>query len=1152
MSTQHLDGGGGGGGGSKGPSVEEEYQELDQIQHALKRPDTLIGSVAVHESMRLVFDLATQTLVRRSVKSVRGLEKIFDELLVNVGDHKTKHGASVTRMAVCLSPQEMSVQNNGPGLPVVLHKKWGITIPEGVFGNLRTSSNYNDKKKKLTGGRNGYGAKLTNIFSKKFVVTTVDSDHKKKFTMTWQDNMTTKSKPSIRTLTSANPKGMTKVQSFPDFSRFGIAELTPDIQGILAKRVFDLAGTCDKLGVTINGEKVPIRGFQSYIKSVAAALGCTGKVAYLRLNDRWEIGLTMAPTHGFHAVSFVNHIETTKGGTHVNYVLAPIVKQLRVNLHKETKLDVPPSKIRAHLLLFVNSKIENPSFTSQTKEELSTESKRFGSKHGLTPKNIQKLFRDSDIVARIIQESNAGLGGNQVKEIVKTGRVRNLTLPGLEPANFAGKSKSLQCHMLLVEGQSAQTLATAGIPKAGGRDYFGSFALKGKLLNPRGMDHESLAKNKELTGIIKILNLKPWPVDYTLAKNRKTMRYGHVIIMTDQDDDGAHIAGLIMNFLEYYNKSVLRIPGFLKQFITPIIKAKKKGKKDQCFFSKDEFDRWSKTHDPTKYEIKFYKGLGTSTAREAREYFADLDTHLQDIEVLTEESTKLIKRGFEKSQVHARKVWITEQGGKHAKAPDFTTPIRTYDNFFASSFMEYNMTSIFRGIPGLDGLKLSQRQVLYGSFVHSSTKKSMKVAVLANKISETVAYHHGEVSLYSTIVGMAQTFVGKNNLSLLYPDGQFGTRREGGKDSAAPRYIFTRLQEITKLVFPPADDPILVHRLDDGNHVEFDHYLPVIPMSLVNGANGIATGWKTDIPMYNPLDVIRGIRCVLDGQPFELTPWYKGFVGSIKKLPDGNYVTRGLFEFHPTKPRVQVTELPVGSWTVKFKTKIQELQDHGTILPKRKKEGNKLVQNIRDNSTDRTVNTTLDLLPSAMEIYRKDPELFVKHFGLETKLYTSNMYLLDEHDAIQKYDEAEDILRAYVPLRLKGYTARKTHQLRVMATEIQETSQRRLFVQGVIDETIQIMNAQDDVICQSMTDAGILEEFHDKFLGLPIKSLSQKSIAKMDAQLDKTRHAIHVLEKLSSKELWLQDLDRLGAILGETTKQKHHEDDGGGGGKKMK
>eukprot|EP00828_Plagiopyla_frontata_P035759 TRINITY_DN47367_c0_g1_i2.p2 TRINITY_DN47367_c0_g1~~TRINITY_DN47367_c0_g1_i2.p2 ORF type:complete len:190 (-),score=24.39 TRINITY_DN47367_c0_g1_i2:586-1155(-) len=186
----------------------------------------------------------------------------------------------------------------------------------------------------------------------------------------------------------------------------------------------------------------------------------------------------------------------------------------------------------------------------------------------------------------------------------------------------------------------------------------------------------------------------------------------------------------------------------------------------------------------------------------------------------------------------------------------------------------FSVSDNLRSIPCIcDGFKPGQRKILYSCFL-KRLKSEIKVAQLSGYVSEKSAYHHGEVSLQQTIIGLAQRFVGSNNISLLDPNGQFGTRDVGGKDAASARYIFTNLSGIARKIFVEEDDHIVNYLEDDGERVEPEWYMPVIPMCLVNGAEGIGTGWSTSIPNYNYKVIANEIKeKLLTGRQFnEIQP----------------------------------------------------------------------------------------------------------------------------------------------------------------------------------------------------------------------------------------------------------------------------------------
>ena len=1097
-------------------SIEETYQKLDGVEHILHRPDMYVGSCSAIVQVAPTFSF-DHGLEFKKVACVEGLKKIFDEILVNAADHKTRNPKSMTYLNVYIKGGVIGLKNNGPGLPVQIHKKHNEWVPELIFGSLRTSSNFKDSQKKLTGGRNGYGAKLTNVFSTKFKVVTTDAQAKKQFSMTWTKHMSKKSKPQIKDL--ANPQPSTLIEFEPDMDLFQGIDSLDQIQGTLAKRLLDVAGTCSQLSVKLNNQKMPVRGFKEYCTYVAKAMDAQTPVAYVRTNERWEIGLCASPNEEAKDISFVNHISTPNGGTHARAVRWALESELRARMEKKLKTKIQLSKLRNNLLIFVNCMVENPNFGSQTKVELKTQSLDFGMRPNLESKHFSKLFKESNIMDIVEERSKGGLGG----KAPTTSKARTIHEKGLKDANWAGTKRSHLCRLILTEGDSAATLAVSGREKAGGPDINGIYPLRGKLFNPckgaKPNAFNTIAKRKELNALVRILNLKT-NLDYTQEEHLKTLRYGKLVIMVDQDKDGAHIGGLIMNFLKYWNPSILKAPGFLHQFITPVLKATK-GKEIVPFFSEIEHEAWKKTHDVQAYKVKYYKGLGTSTPNEAKAYFSDLHTHLLNFETLDQESSDMIDVAFSGAKKQERKEWIMQRGGDNIQAPDFVTRPQQYAKFLNSSLMAYNDASIVRAIPSMiDGLKEVQRKVMFTCFKKNVIHEH-KVASVASMVTETANYHHGESSMMSAIVGMAQSFVGKNNINLLFPSGQFGSRLQGGKDAASPRYIFTKLSLLTRKLFVESDDHVLEYLEDEGHTIEPRTYAPILPMSLVNGVHGIATGWSTDLPMYNPKTLARYILNDLRNQELHicLDPWYKNFKGTITKLAGGDYQTKGVYTFGQNC-KVHITELPIGTWTEAYIEKMVNMKDG------KSKFASNVVTKHKDNSSDVAVDIVFTLSPRLFQTYQETPLAFEKDFGLISKLSIQNIHLLDASGRIKKYANVEDIVKEFMAYRLDLYQKRKVYMLKAMEELCQGLTCKMVFINGVIDETIPVRNVAKQETVRATIAKGI-HNIHtiDSLLKMGIGSLNKERVQALEAQLARTTKERQMLEATTIKDMWIWDLE---------------------------
>jgi DNA topoisomerase-2 len=453
--------------------------------------------------------------------------------------------------------------------------------------------------------------------------------------------------------------------------------------------------------------------------------------------------------------------------------------------------------------------------------------------------------------------------------------------------------------------------------------------MKGKILNVRGEIVKKITENKEIAEIKKILGLETGKTYDTIEDVHKQLRYGKVLFMTDQDLDGSHIKGLGINLFQSEWKSLSFIPGFIGFMNTPILKAKK-GSQELNFYNDGEYNQWKQDEEASKgWKIKYYKGLGTSTGKEFREYFEK--KKIVEFEH-TEKSDDVIDMVFNKKRADDRKDWL-KQYDRDAYL-DTTKSVVSYDEFINRELIHFSKYDCDRSIPNImDGLKISLRKILFAAFKKNLTTE-IKVAQFSGYVSEHSGYHHGEASLNGAIVGMAQNFVGSNNINLLLPNGQFGTRLQGGKDSASERYIFTMLNSLTRYIFPQQDDTVLNYLNDDGILVEPEYYVPIIPFALINGISGIGTGFSCNIAPYNPKNVIVYLKNKLTNKTnsADFVPYYEGFRGTIAKIADQKFLIKGLYE-KISDDKIRITELPVGTWTMPYISFLESLMD-GTSVDK--------------------------------------------------------------------------------------------------------------------------------------------------------------------------------------------------------------------------
>lgn len=1039
-------------------SIERIYQKKTQLEHILLRPDTYIGSVESVTQQMWVYD-EDIGMNYREVTFVPGLYKIFDEILVNAADNKQRD-PKMSCIRVTIDPENnlISIWNNGKGIPVVEHKVEKMYVPALIFGQLLTSSNYDDEEKKVTGGRNGYGAKLCNIFSTKFTVETASREYKKMFKQMWMNNM---GKAGEMELKPFNGEDYTCITFHPDLSKFKMQSLDKDIVALMVRRAYDIAGSTKDVKVFLNGSKLPVKGFRSYVdmylKDKVDETGNPLKIIHEQVNHRWEVCLTMSEK-GFQQISFVNSIATSKGGRHVDYVADQIVTKLVDVVKKKNKggVAVKAHQVKNHMWIFVNALIENPTFDSQTKENMTLQVKSFGSTCQLSEKFI-KAATGCGIVESILNwvKFKAQIQLNKKCSAVKHNRIKGI--PKLDDANDAGGRNSTECTLILTEGDSAKTLAVSGLGVVG-RDKYGVFPLRGKILNVREASHKQIMENAEINNIIKIVGLQ-YKKNYEDEDSLKTLRYGKIMIMTDQDQDGSHIKGLLINFIHHNWPSLLR-HRFLEEFITPIVKVSK-NKQEMAFYSLPEFEEWkSSTPNHKKWKVKYYKGLGTSTSKEAKEYFADMKRHRIQFKYSGPEDDAAISLAFSKKQIDDRKEWLTHfmEDRRQRKLlglpEDYlygqTTTYLTYNDFINKELILFSNSDNERSIPSMvDGLKPGQRKVLFTCFKRND-KREVKVAQLAGSVAEMSSYHHGEMSLMMTIINLAQNFVGSNNLNLLQPIGQFGTRLHGGKDSASPRYIFTMLSPLARLLFPPKDDHTLKFLYDDNQRVEPEWYIPIIPMVLINGAEGIGTGWSCKIPNFDVREVVNNIRLLMDGaEPLPMLPSYKNFKGTIEELAPNQYVISGEVAIL-NSTTIEISELPIRTWTQTYKEQVLEPMLNGT------EKTPPLITDYREYHTDTTVKFVVKMTEE--KLAEAERAGLHKVFKLQTSLTCNSMVLFDHVGCLKKYDTALDILRDFFELRLKYYGLRKEWLLGMLGAESAKLNNQARFILEKIDGKIIIEN----------------------------------------------------------------------------------------------
>lgn len=1102
--------------------IAKTYVKYDHITHVRSRPGMYIGSIESDTADLWVMNAESQRMEKKTLTYIPGLLKIFDEILVNASDHEVRLkskkpsevGHYVKAIHVRLDKEQgvIEVTNDGDGIDVVQHPQENIYIPELIFGNLLSSTNYDDSEDRVVGGQNGIGAKAANIFSQWFEVETVDAVRKLHYVQRFENNMTTVLPP---TLQKCSKKPYTTIRFKPDYAAFKLQGLTEDMYQLMEKRVYDMCAVTGKeVSVFLNGQKIDCKTFEKYVDLYLGTKTDHTRV-HEEINDRWEVVASYNDFTGFEQVSFVNGIWTVRGGKHVEYILNQITKKLVEMIAKKNKdLVIRPQTVKDNLILFVKATIVNPAFDSQSKETLTTPVAKFGSKGEVSDKFIEKLYK-SGIVQRIIEISQ--MQGQ--KDLKKTDGKKKKTIRGihkLDDANWAGTDRSKECTLILTEGDSAKTMAIAGLSKVG-RDKYGVFPLRGKLMNVKEATDKKILENEEISNLKKILGLESGKV-YTSLDD---LRYGKIMIMTDQDVDGSHIKGLIFNMFHTLWPSLLKDHAFLTSMMTPIVKATK-GKVTVSFYNLTDFENWRTAEGLRGWSIKYYKGLGTSTEEEAMEYFQELKTVQYMFNGNTSEDS--LDLAFNKKRADDRKEWLGTYDRQEVL--DVHDKEVTYDAFVHKELKHFSNYDLERSIPNMvDGLKTSLRKIVYSCFKKNLYDKEIKVAQLAGYVSENSAYHHGEASLQGAIVGLAQDFVGSNNLNLLLPKGQFGSRVQGGKDASQPRYIFTMLNPLMDTLFKREDMKLLAYKEDDGEPVEPEYYVPILPMVLVNGSVGIGTGFSTNVPCYNPKDIVRVLKQMLRGEEVqeELMPWYCGFTGKIEKKANGSYESRGVYRrTSPTK--VEITELPIGTWTEDYKKMLETMMD----------EKDSVLRGYDSNYTHLKVHFTLHFTTAAaldelLEMDAAGNVEFDTRFKMTSSkaLSTSNMHLFNAKCQIQRYDTPLDILRDYYVLRLEYYEKRKLAVLEELLHDIRVKENKIRFIKETITKEIDVSTCtkKDLEACLEARSYMKVKDTYQYLIEIPIYKQTKDEVSKLEGEIQACKDHHAEVEGKTIHRMWEEDLE---------------------------
>lgn len=1065
-----------------------KYQVLTDIEHVLKRPDTYGGSVTEETwKINLNGKIEEKTIVPM-------LFKIFDEAIVNAADNYTrKSGMTYIHVEIDQVLGTFSVKNDGKTVPVKKHpikdvltgKK--IFTPEMVFFRMRAGQNFDDTEVRYEGGRNGIGIKLASIFSRASNVICDDGKHA--IDMEYSHNMT--KRVSVDSVAAEGP--FTYCHFNIELGRFKINDvpltrIPDDVYRLMVRRVMDVAACCPGIHCVLNDEPLPpVNTFYS--------LYMNDEPLFVSEKKNWSIAVQLADRENDSKdVSFVNNIWTRDNGHHVDHVKEEICKCL-MQSQIVKRMGLKKRDIIKQIYVVMKCYLANPTFNSQMKERMTLPVKKFDTLFKMTGP-LKKQLLSGPLIQRLQEIKDEKDGRTMKKNDGK--KVKNLSILKLTDAKKAGTSRSEECTLILTEGDSALALALAGLSVVK-NEMYGAYPLKGKILNGEKANKKQWSENTVIQNVIKILGLKHG-VKYTSTKD---LRYGHVLIMSDQDVDGFHIRGLVMSIFSSHWHELLTMPGFIQVMKTPLVKAFNRKRLVKEFFNENEASMYQKQHP--SYTFKYYKGLGTSTAKEAKDYFSNLDRY----RFTMSGDSLLLKRAYGDDTSFRKEL--------SAKPPEQNDG-STYDKFINGAYASYVRADNIRKIPNLyDGLKVVQRKILY-TFIKKKYRKEQKVAQMAGIIAKETQYHSGEDNISKAMVNMAQNFIGSNNLPLLKANGQFGTRYCGGNDHAAARYIFTELQEYVTHIFPEADLPVLDYTPVDGEDVEPDEFVPIIPWVFVNGICGLGTGWVSDIPPHNPLKLISLVKYMIRQQRAineinqEEMIWSKDHLGYYTREDDKLY-SHGVYTIEGDT--LTITELPVGVWTEKI--------EHILKNPKSKLEFSKLVE----SHTDTTVQFVIKGV--------KDMDKMIGALKLK-KLVRENYVMFENRKIVHK--AFPDIMNSFISKRWGIYEKRKTYQLKHMSDTQNELSDKMKFIRKCIDGKIPLTTASNLDLIAACMEHGV----NEKYLDINLRDLTRDKVEKLGKSIKQLKREHEKLNNTPLVSIWEKELNDLERLLDPTIKKRSYID----------
>ncbi len=1155
---------------------DKELKHLTQREHFLHRPGAVIGSLLANTVKRFIYNFKTNEIEYKKVLIAEGVERFFLEAISNASDNASE--SQILKIdpgyiKVTITKKKVIVYNTGKPYTIKKFNNTEKYVQEMAFGVIGTSTNYDDENRTRVAGTNGYGIKLVNTYSTKFILDLVDGVQNKSYYQVWSNNMIDVTKPIIDD-TNKSEQTYTEITYFLDFKRFDKIYkdgYTEDLIGLYTFHCISTAFTT-KIPVWCNGIKFDPMNIKEYIMKITGTdLNQVNYLTHVEWTENGEIKTKTGINNVVNTekenfsnievcvydtpdnsviISFVNGLITYDGGVHVDAILNSIKDVILPDLNEKMKEQGRKSKLtlrdlRPHLSIVVTCHVDAPKYRSQMKGYLN-----HPKPHLIIPPNKIK----SMLKWKLLERLNNTIKAKQLKILQSTDGKKNriiYDMDTLSDAPLAGSKKSHLCTIDLVEGNSAQIYSDVrSIAVNGGinrSDYIGSLALRGKIINViKAMDSIDgilkLNENVIYSNIKKAIGLRE-NMDYTIEKNFLTMRYGKITFLADADVDGIHIACLLVALFWKMFKSLFERKGVMYLLRTPIIRVKK-GKKFFDFFYTWKFNDWAENNLTKGCQVKYCKGLASSKKEEVQrdsikprlvEFTVDIQTDM------------FIQMAFGKD-TNIRKLWLKKYKPEKHLEKLAKLAIST---FIDKELILHSLANVHRTIPGLDGYKEGGRKIQYTCLKKWKNGIELGTNTLATIAKKNTNYHYGDTSLIGAIEKMALDFTGSNNLPYFIQGGLFGTRKNNGTKAGKSRYTSVSKMVWWQYVFHKDDFHIWEYVIEESKICEPKNLLPIVPLFLINGSSGVGTGWSSKIPNYNPFHIVKWLIARLKKEKLpKLVPWYKDFIGDIKVVfkydittttEDGKKITKklkknilepGASEFFSTETNrtmitkgkfehrmikegrkeeewVIVTELPIG----RFPSWYEEV----VLKPMHKKKEIKMFKNVCGNNN--------------IEFHIKGMEKpTLKKLRLKSGLGMTNMTILDENNFPRIFKRVDKLIEYWFQWRRQYYPKRITKMIEIIEKETIDIRNRYKFIKAVVKgfeegkklgETIIIVKEPKESILKQLEALNLDYSLLKK---VPTSSYTKKGLEKVEKQQDIIREKLEYYQNVDVDKLWIDEL----------------------------